>query len=70
MRDTILLRIQQLDMVLITICRPPDASVSIGKFEESLSALKDILTKLDQRCTIFLLGISNFFKTLYGMRPT
>ncbi len=57
--DTLMVHIRQLDVVICTTYRPPDAPNHNGKFEDSLSKIEEAFAKLDQHTNILLLGDFN-----------
>ena len=53
---------RQLDIVICTTYRPPDAPNHRDKFEDCLTEIKEVLTKLGQHINVLLMGDFNLPK--------
>lgn len=53
MCDTVIIHLKQHNILVCTLYRPLDATNHDGNFKESLSAIKKVVTELDQHSTVF-----------------
>lgn len=57
--DTLIIHIRQLNVVICATYRPPDAPNHVGKFEDCLTKIEEVLDTLEQHISVLLMGDFN-----------